>query len=78
MVTMNKTVRNMCFVCSGIGEHDIWNRIPIFVHANPNEFRYWTKTMADMIEEIGGVIVSRCSLSGICYIFFCDRGEGST
>lgn len=48
----------MCFACSGVGEHDIWNRIPMYVHANPKEFRFWTKTIAEMIEDICGVLVS--------------------
>lgn len=55
---MNKNIPNMCFACSGVGEHDIWNRIPMYVHANPKEFRFWTKTIAEMIEDICGVLVS--------------------
>lgn len=55
---MNLSVHNMCFACSGIGEHDIWSRIPIYVHANPKEFRYWPKSIAEMIKDICGVLVS--------------------
>lgn len=54
---MNKHIQNICFACSGIGEHDIWSRIPIYVHANPKEFRYWPKPIYEMINDISGILV---------------------
>lgn len=55
---MNKQMKNVCCVCSGPGEHDVYNRIPVNVHANPNEFRFWRQSIAEMIADISGVYVS--------------------
>lgn len=55
---MSKNLRNVCCVCSGNGETDIFNRIPANFHSNPNEFVYWTKSIAEMIGELSGVYVS--------------------
>lgn len=56
---MNKNVKQLCCVCSGSGEHDAFGRIPVNVHANPNEFRFWRETIAEMIADVSGVYVSR-------------------
>lgn len=58
MNDMNKSVKHLCCVCSGSGEHDIFFRIPVNVHANPNEFRFWRETIAEMIADISGIYVS--------------------
>lgn len=55
---MNKSVKNLCCVCSGSGEHDVFGRIPVNVHANPSEFRFWRATIAEMIADISGIYVS--------------------
>lgn len=56
---MNKGVRQLCCVCSGNGEHDVFCRIPVNVHANPNEFRFWRETIAEYIADISGIYVSK-------------------
>lgn len=55
---MVKSIKNLCCVCSGPAEHNIFYRIPAILHANPNEFVYWKKTIAEMIYEISGIYVS--------------------
>lgn len=55
---MKKSVRQLCCVCSGNGEHDLHGRIPVTIHANPNEFRFWRQTIAEMIADISGIYVS--------------------
>lgn len=55
---MSKNLRNVCCVCSGFGETDVFSRIPANFHANPNEFVYWTKSIAELIGEVSGVYVS--------------------
>lgn len=57
---MNKSKRNLCCVCSGHGEHDIFSRIPVNVHSNPSEFRFWRETIAEYIADISGIYVSWC------------------
>ncbi|XP_031616714.1 uncharacterized protein LOC116336746 [Contarinia nasturtii] len=56
---MNKNVKYLCCVCSGCGEHDVFGRIPVNVHANPNEFRFWRETIAEMIADISGIYITR-------------------
>lgn len=55
---MNKALQNICCVCSGNGDNDIFSRIPVNAHANPTEFLYWKKTIAEFIGEITGICVS--------------------
>lgn len=55
---MNKSVKQLCCVCSGSGEHDVFGRIPVNVHANPSEFRFWRASIAEMIADISGIYVS--------------------
>lgn len=59
---MNKNIRHLCCVCSGNGEHDLFGRIPVNVHANPNEFRFWRATIAEMIADISGIYVSKIQI----------------
>lgn len=66
---MNKSVKQLCCVCSGSGEHDAFGRIPVNVHANPNEFRFWRETIAEMIADVSGVYVSKTKERKIQLIF---------
>lgn len=56
---MKKSVQQLCCVCSGPGEHDVHGKIPVTIHASPNEFRFWRETIAEMIADISGIYVSR-------------------
>lgn len=60
---MNGQLLKICCVCSGSGEHDIFNRIPVHIHANPNEFRFWRQSIAEMIADISGIYVSEFLLT---------------
>lgn len=55
---MSKSKKNLCCVCSGPGEHDVFSRIPVNVHSNPSEFRFWRETIAEYIADISGIYVS--------------------
>lgn len=55
---MNKAIAKTCCVCSGNADIDIFNRIPVNMHAHPGEFRYWTKQIVELIWEITGIYVS--------------------
>lgn len=59
----NKRLRNICCVCSGNGEYDIFSRIPVNVHATANEFRFWRESIAEMIADVSGVCVSINSIT---------------
>ncbi|XP_055307828.1 uncharacterized protein LOC129571962 [Sitodiplosis mosellana] len=56
---MNKSAKQLCCVCSGSGEHDAFGRIPVNVHANPNEFRFWRETIAEYIADISGIYLTK-------------------
>lgn len=48
---------NICRLCSSRGNYDIFNIIPAYLHASPNEFLLWQKPINKLIEETTGLEV---------------------
>lgn len=44
----------MCRVCSMAGLYEIHSPIPFYLHSNVNEFSFWTKSIAQLMEEVTG------------------------
>lgn len=44
----------MCRVCSSTGLYEIHHPIPFYLHSNVNEFSFWTKSIASLMEEVTG------------------------
>ncbi|KAL9927443.1 uncharacterized protein ACN427_000630 [Glossina fuscipes fuscipes] len=49
---------NICRVCSSPADHEIFAKIPTFLHANCNEFLKWQKPINELIEETTGIKIA--------------------
>ncbi|XP_030382974.1 uncharacterized protein LOC115630513 [Scaptodrosophila lebanonensis] len=46
---------NICRICSGPADYDIFAKIPTFLHAGSNEFLNWQKKIGLLLEETTGL-----------------------
>lgn len=48
----------VCRVCACSGSHEVFAKIPIYLHGNYNEYLSWQKPISQLIEETTGLKVS--------------------
>lgn len=48
----------VCRICACTGSHEIFAKIPIYLHGNYNEYLSWQKPISQLIEETTGLRVS--------------------
>lgn len=48
----------VCRVCASAGSHEIFAKIPIYLHGDCNEYLSWQKPINKLIEETTGLKVS--------------------
>lgn len=47
----------LCRVCSAPGSHEIFAKIPVYLHGNCNEYLSWQKPINQLLEETTGLRV---------------------
>lgn len=65
-----ESISELCRVCSGRGDFDIFAPIPIYVHENVFEHKQWKQNISKMIFDISGLSIKKndCLPQKICEI----------
>lgn len=49
---------NICRVCASPAEYDIFDKIPVYLHANYKEFLNWQSPIYELVQDTTGLKVS--------------------